>query len=116
MLSVGSISENLPDLGSYGELDPAQRHSFGQPKARIDAHLGDMAIERLRSMAQTSRRTLETTGAEKLIEECGAYGNFNATHVFGPAAWTQTLRHRWSTPTAGLIAGAIRWWWPLASF
>jgi choline dehydrogenase-like flavoprotein len=83
VLSVGAIGENLPDPGAYIDLDPEQTDSVGQPKARIHAQLGEMELQRLRFMAGTSRNILKAAGAEQLIEEYGAYDNFNATHVFG---------------------------------
>jgi choline dehydrogenase-like flavoprotein len=83
VLSVGAIGENLPDPKAFIDLDPTQKDAFGQPKARIHAHLGEMELKRLRFMAETSRKILKAAGVEKLIEEYGAYDNFNATHVFG---------------------------------
>ena len=83
VLSVGAIGENLPDPDAFIDLDPASKDAFGQPKARIHAHLGEMELKRLRFMAETSRKILKAAGAEQLIEEYGAYDNVNATHVFG---------------------------------
>jgi choline dehydrogenase-like flavoprotein len=83
VLTVGAIGENLPDPGAFIDLDPEEKDSLGQRKARIHAHLGEMELKRLRFMAETSRNILEAAGAEQLIEEYGAYDNVNATHVFG---------------------------------
>jgi choline dehydrogenase-like flavoprotein len=83
VLSVGAIGENLPDPGAYIDLDPWNRDTYGQPKARIHAHLAEMELKRLRFMAKTSRSILEAAGCQQLIEEYGAYDNVNATHVFG---------------------------------
>jgi len=83
VLSIGAIGESLPDTDSYIDLDPVEKDAFGKPKARVHAFLGEMELHRLRFMAETSRRILDAAGVEKLIEEYGAYDNFNATHVFG---------------------------------
>ena len=83
VLSIGSVGENLPDPGSFIDLDPKEKDAFGQPKARIHSHLADTEIKRLSFMAKTCRRILQASGVEKPFEEYGAYDNFNATHVFG---------------------------------
>ena len=83
VLSVGGIGESLPNPGSYIDLDPEEKDDFGQPKARINSHLGDMELSRLGFMAKICRRILLAAGVEKLIEEFGVYDLFNSTHVFG---------------------------------
>jgi choline dehydrogenase-like flavoprotein len=83
VLSVAGIGENLPDPGSFIDLDPEEKDGLDQPKARIHVRLGELELGRLRFMAETCRRILKAAGVEKLIEEFGAYDNFNATHVFG---------------------------------
>ena len=84
VLSIGGIGENLPDPGSFIDLDPKEKDAFGQPKARIHSHLADTEIKRLSFMAKTCRKILQAaSGVEKPFEEYGAYDNFNATHVFG---------------------------------
>jgi choline dehydrogenase-like flavoprotein len=83
VLTVSGMGENLPDPASFIDLDPEEKDAFGQPKARIHSHLGEMELKRLRFMAETCRRILTAAGVEKLVEEYGAYDAFNATHVFG---------------------------------
>lgn len=105
VLSVGAIGECLPDAGSFIDLDPAEQDAYGKPKARIHAHLAEMERKRLHFMAETSRRILEAAGVERLVEEYGAYDNFNATHVFGTCRMGSDARtsvvdaacrsHRW---------------------
>lgn len=83
VLSVGAIGENLPNPGSYIDLDPEQRDGHGMPKARIHSLLPEMELDRLDFMARQCRAILEASGAETLVEEYGAYDMFNSTHVFG---------------------------------
>lgn len=83
VLSVGAVGECLPNAKAFIDLDPEQKDTAGIPKARIHAHLGEEEVARLRFMAETCRRILDAAGTEELIEEYGAYDNFNATHVFG---------------------------------
>jgi choline dehydrogenase-like flavoprotein len=85
VLSVSAIGENLPDAGAYVDLDPVAKDDAGLAKARIHAHLAEPELDRLRFMAKTCRAILQAAGAERLIEEYGAYDAFNATHVFGTA-------------------------------
>jgi choline dehydrogenase-like flavoprotein len=83
VLSIGSIGENLPDPGSYVDLDPVERDAAGLPLARIHSHLGESELRRLEFMAGTCREILDAAGIEALFEEYGDYDSFSATHVFG---------------------------------
>ncbi len=83
VLSVGGIGESLPDPGSFIDLDPQSKDDFGVPKARINSHLAEMELKRLKFMADTCRSILSAAGVEKLFEEYGSYDMFNSTHVFG---------------------------------
>ena len=83
VLSVGAIGENLPDAGSFIDLDPERTDEHGVPIARIHSHLGDMELRRLRFMAKTCREILAASGAGKPFEEYGVYDQFLSTHVFG---------------------------------
>jgi choline dehydrogenase-like flavoprotein len=83
VLSVGSIAENLPNPGSFIDLDPEEKDDQGLPKARISSRLDEMELQRLSHMAKTCREILQASGVEKIIEEYGAYDMFNSTHVFG---------------------------------
>jgi choline dehydrogenase-like flavoprotein len=83
VLSVGGIGESLPHPGSFIDLDPEEKDGFGLRKARINSHLADMELMRLKFMAETCRRILQAAGVDKLIEEYGSYDMFNTTHVFG---------------------------------
>jgi choline dehydrogenase-like flavoprotein len=83
VLSVGAIGENLPDAGSFIDLDPHQKDANGMPVARIHSHLSEMEIARVQFMADTCRQVLEAAGADAPFEEYGAYDQFLSTHVFG---------------------------------
>lgn len=83
MLSVAGIGENLPDEGSFIDLDPNEKDVFDLPKARIHSHLAETEIQRLDFIAKTCRRILAAAGVDKLIEEYGTYDAFNTTHIFG---------------------------------
>ncbi len=83
VLAVGTIGESLPNAGSYIDLDPAQKDVAGMPKARINSHLDEMELARLRFMANKAREILDAAGADQLVEEYGTYDMFNSTHVFG---------------------------------
>ena len=83
VLAVGAIGENLPNPGSYVDLDPLERDATGQPLARIHSHLGESELRRLDFMARTCREILDAAGVEALLEEYGNYDTFSATHVFG---------------------------------
>jgi choline dehydrogenase-like flavoprotein len=82
-LSVGGIGENLPNAGSYVDLDPEERDAYGSPLARIHSFLPEPELKRLEFMAKTSREILKASGVEQLFEEWGSYDLFSATHVFG---------------------------------
>lgn len=93
VLSVGGVGENLPDSGSFIDLDPEAKDAFGFPKARIHSHLADMELKRMKFMAATCRRILEAAGVKKLIEEYGSYDMFNTTHVFGTCRMGEARDH-----------------------
>jgi choline dehydrogenase-like flavoprotein len=105
VLSVGAIGENLPDAGSFIDLDPDHMDAHGVPIARIHSHLGDMELRRLRFMANTCRAILDAAGAGKPFEEYGVYDQFLSTHVFGGCRMGRDARasvvdancrsHRW---------------------
>jgi choline dehydrogenase-like flavoprotein len=83
VLSIGAIGENLPNPGSYVDLDPVERDAAGLPVARIHSHLEESELRRLEFMAKTCREILHAAGVETLFEEYGNYDTFSATHVFG---------------------------------
>lgn len=82
-LTVGAIGENLPNAGSYVDLDPEERDANGDPLARIHSVLPDSELVRLNFMAKTAREILKASGVGELFEEFGSYDVFSATHVFG---------------------------------
>ena len=82
-LAVGAIGESLPHERSFVALDPTERDAHGMPLARIHSHVDEMALRRLRFMAQTCRALLKAAGCEGLKQEFGTYDGFAATHVFG---------------------------------
>ncbi len=82
-LSVGAIGEFLPNDGSYVDLDPHQKDGFGIALARLHSRLTQHEIDRLRFMAEQSRRLLREAGAIELVEEFGAWDSFSASQVFG---------------------------------
>lgn len=82
-LTVAAIGESLPNEGTFVDLDPEVRDSYGVPVARIHSHLDSMAIARLDFMAKQARKILTAAGAGKLVEEYGSYDYFSSTHVFG---------------------------------
>jgi choline dehydrogenase-like flavoprotein len=82
-LTVGAIGENLPNAGSYVDLDPEQRDANGNALARIHSFLPDPELRRLDFMAKTSREILKASGVAEPFEEYGSYDFFSATHVFG---------------------------------
>ncbi len=82
-LSVGAIGEFLPNDGSYVDLDPQRKDEFGMALARVHSHLTQHDIDRLRFMAEQSRRLLREAGASEPVEEFGAWDSFSASHVFG---------------------------------
>lgn len=83
VLSVGAIGENLPNPGSYVDLDPVERDATGLPVARLHSDMEESELRRLESMAKTCRKILDAAGVETLFEEYGSYNTFSATHVFG---------------------------------
>jgi choline dehydrogenase-like flavoprotein len=83
VLSVGAIGENLPNPGSYVDLDPEQRDENGNPLARIHSFLPDLELRRLDFMAKKAREILRASHAKEIFEEYGTYDTFSATHVFG---------------------------------
>ncbi len=82
-LTVKAIGECLPHEGSYIDLDPRMKDEFGVPLARIHSYLDEMALSRLRFMAQKAREILLASGVEKIFEEAGTYDFFISSHVFG---------------------------------
>jgi len=80
---VGSMGETLPHPDAFVALDPEAEDAHGLPRARIHTHLDDHAQKRLRFMAETCRAILKASGAEQLVEEYGAWDNFNSSHLFG---------------------------------
>jgi choline dehydrogenase-like flavoprotein len=82
-LTVGAIGENLPNAGSFIDLDPTMRDSDGMPLARIHSHLEETEIRRLAFMAETARAILKAAGGETLFEEVSTYDTFGAAHVAG---------------------------------
>lgn len=82
-VSVGAIGESLPHAGSRVDLAPDERDSHGMPLARIHSRLDELAIARLRFMADTSRSVLRAAGCEQLVEEHGTFDHFSSTHLFG---------------------------------
>jgi choline dehydrogenase-like flavoprotein len=82
-LSIGAIGENLPNPGSFIDLDPDLRDDLDMPLARIHSHLDDQEIRRLEFMAQKCRAILAASGVEKTVEEYGNYDAFSSTHVMG---------------------------------
>ena len=83
LLGVGSMGETLPHPDAFVALDPEAEDAHGLPRARIHTHLDDHAQKRLRFMAETCRAILKASGAEQLVEEYGAWDNFNSSHLFG---------------------------------
>jgi choline dehydrogenase-like flavoprotein len=83
VLAVGAIGESLPNARSYIDLDPEEKDGAGMPKARINSHLDDTELTRLRFMANKAREILHAAGASQLVEEYGTYDVFSSTHVFG---------------------------------
>ncbi|NNM00137.1 MAG: GMC family oxidoreductase, partial [Gammaproteobacteria bacterium] len=71
-LSVSAVGENLPNAGSYIDLDPDRRDGNGLPLARIASFLPDSELLRLRFMMQTAQRILEAAGVDQLIERYGS--------------------------------------------
>jgi len=82
-LALGAIGENLPDAGSFIDLDPEATDAFGMPRARIHSHLGEMELNRLSFMAAKTREILEAAGVVQIVETVSNYDHFSATHVFG---------------------------------
>jgi choline dehydrogenase-like flavoprotein len=83
VLSVGAIGENLPNDGSYVDLDPQARDDHGLPLARIHSLLPERELLRLEFMARKSREILKASGVKQIFEEYGTYDIFSSTHVFG---------------------------------
>jgi choline dehydrogenase-like flavoprotein len=83
VLSIGAIGENLPNPGSYVDLDPVERDAAGLSVARIHSHVEESELRRLEFMARTCREILRAAGVGTLFEEYGSYDTFSATHVFG---------------------------------
>ena len=83
VLSVGAIGESLPHEKSFVSLDPEIKDHLGLPVAQINSYLDDMAIDRLKFMANKSREILTASGAADPFEESGTYDLFHSTHVFG---------------------------------
>lgn len=83
VLAVGMIGESLPNEQTFIALDSEKRDEFGQPLARIHAHLTEHEFTVLRHGAQQCRSLLQVAGVPKLQEEYGSADYFSATHVFG---------------------------------
>jgi choline dehydrogenase-like flavoprotein len=104
-LSVGAIGENLPNPGSFVDLDPEEKDAAGLSVARIHSHLEETEVRRLGFMAKTCREILHAAGVEEIFEEYGNYDTFNSTHVFGTCRMGNDARqsvvdrycrsHRW---------------------
>lgn len=104
VLSVAGISESLPHPQSFIRLS-TKKDKFGVPLAEIHSYVDDMAVRRIRFMANTARAVLKAAGAERIIEEFSSYDIFSSTHVFGTCRmglnpndsvvneWCQS--HRW---------------------
>lgn len=92
-LAVGAIGENLPNPGSFVDLDPEQTDATGLPVARIHSHLDEDELRRLEFMAETCREILRAAGVGELVEEAGSYDTFNATHVFGTCRMGDDAHH-----------------------
>lgn len=82
-LAIGMVGESLPNAQTYVDLDPTQRDEFGDPVARIHAHLPETELRRLEFGATSCRAMLAAAGVPEPLEEYGSYDFFSATHVFG---------------------------------
>lgn len=82
-LALSAFGENLPNPGSFVDLDPEARDAHGFPKARINSFLPDMELQRLRQMRNVVRQVLAASGVAEIIEESGTYDEFGSSHVFG---------------------------------
>ena len=82
-LAIGTIGESLPNPQTFVSLDADQRDEFGNPVARIHAHLPDTELQRLAFAVKLCRDMLKACGVLQLLEEYGSYDFFSATHVFG---------------------------------
>ncbi len=83
VLTVVGVGEDLPNDGTFIDLEPQETDRYGLSKARIHSRVDGPEIARLRFMAGKAREILAAAGANELVEEYGTYDNFNATHVFG---------------------------------
>jgi choline dehydrogenase-like flavoprotein len=92
-LAVSAIGENLPDPGSFVDLDPQERDAAGLPLARIHSHLGETELRRLEFMAKTCRDILKAAGVGEIQEEYGSYDTFSTTHAFGTCRMGSDARH-----------------------
>lgn len=81
--AVGAIGESLPHAGSYVDLDPRLKDRLGVPVARIHSYLDDMAVARIRFMADQCRKLVKAAGAKEIVEEASSCDTFSSSHVFG---------------------------------
>ena len=82
VLSIAAIGESLPHDQSFVDLSE-QVDKYGKPIARIHSFLDDMAVRRLRKMAEVSREVIRASGCKDVIEEFSSVDAFSSTHVFG---------------------------------
>ncbi|MEY4981991.1 MAG: hypothetical protein RIR62_257 [Pseudomonadota bacterium] len=82
VLSIAGLGESLPHPDSRVTLSD-RKDAHGLPVPLIHSYLDDMAIARLRFMAETCRAILKAAGCGPVFEEFSSVDAFSSTHVFG---------------------------------
>lgn len=91
VLSVAGLGESLPNPDSYVSLSD-KKDAMGLPIARIRSKVDEMALARIRFMAETCRKILRSSGAGKTFEEFSSADAFSSTHVFGTCRMSSSAK------------------------
>jgi choline dehydrogenase-like flavoprotein len=103
-LSVAGLGESLPNPGSYVSLSE-KKDAMGLPMALIRSRVDEMALARLRFMAETCRKILRASGAGPVFEEFSSADAFSSTHVFGTCRMSSSAK----TGVVDAYCKSFRW-------
>lgn len=103
-LSVAGLGESLPNPGSYVSLSE-KKDAVGLPMALIRSRVDEMALDRLRFMAETCRKILRASGVGPVFEEFSSADAFSSTHVFGTCRMSSSAK----TGVVDAYCKSFRW-------